>query len=70
MRVENILTSKQPTSQARKTRYRCHPLFPFHSPQVNYRDTFTLYHLGYQGWMDHIFAWALWHTSQEYQLPS
>ncbi|KAB8303581.1 hypothetical protein EYC80_004980 [Monilinia laxa] len=49
-----VLTSKQPTSQARKTRYRCYSLFPFHSPQVNHWDTFTLYHLGYQGWMDHI----------------
>ena len=33
--LEGNANGLQPTCQARKTRYWCHPLFAFHSSQVN-----------------------------------
>merc|ERR1711939_840017 len=36
-----------PPSQARKTRYWCHPLFPFHSSQVNTCCTLGFLRMGW-----------------------
>jgi hypothetical protein len=63
------LTTPQQARQARSSRYWCHPLFPFHSPQVNDFKRFPLEWrveemvLGKQKWNSAIFATGLFFSA-------